>query len=53
MANFEVSIILAEVSFFWLTEDNTTKCPKSHQMVHFYLGFQAKNILNIRNVPTK
>lgn len=53
MATLELIIILAEIYFFLLTENVIEQNSQdSNNMYYFYLGFQAKNILNTTYVPT-
>lgn len=53
MAALELIIILAESYFFLLTENVIEENSQdSTNMCYFYLGFQAKIILNTRYVPT-
>lgn len=53
MTALELIIILAESYFFLLTENVIEENSQdSTNMCYFYLGFQAKKILNTRYVPT-
>ena len=54
MAALELIIISADIYFFLLTENVILErnSVDSTNMYYFYLGFQAKNIVNTRYVPT-
>ena len=54
MAALELIIISADIYFFLLTENVIIErnSVDSTNMYYFYLGFQAKNIVNTRYVPT-